>query len=125
MKEIGSSLAEEEERAKQLTRLKSKYESSISELEEKLHRETQMRADADRGRRRLEAELNDRIEVVNERNQTCEELENQLKRVDQELQGALAKVDEEIVSRTLGSKQVSCAEELDRKYNNQFIRSNK
>ena len=42
LSEVSSSLVEEEEKGKQLGKLKNKYESIISDLEDRLRKETQV-----------------------------------------------------------------------------------
>lgn len=56
--DLAQTLAEEEEKAKHLAKLKSKHESTIGELEERLLKDHQQRQEMERSRRKVEAEVN-------------------------------------------------------------------
>lgn len=56
--DLAQTLAEEEEKAKHLAKLKSKHEATIADLEEKLLKDHTQRQEMDRNKRRVEAEVN-------------------------------------------------------------------
>lgn len=51
--DLAQTLAEEEEKAKHLAKLKAKHESTIAELEEKLLKDHQQRQEMDRNKRKV------------------------------------------------------------------------
>lgn len=55
--DLAQTLAEEEEKAKHLSKLKSKHEATIADLEEKLLKDHQQRQEMDRNKRRIETEV--------------------------------------------------------------------
>lgn len=55
--DLAQALAEEEEKAKHLAKLRAKHESTIAELEEKLHKDHQQRQEMDRTKRKVETEV--------------------------------------------------------------------
>lgn len=55
--DLAQTLAEEEEKAKHLAKLKVKHESTIAELEERLLKDHQQRQEMDRNRRKVETEV--------------------------------------------------------------------
>lgn len=55
--DLAQTLAEEEEKAKHLAKLKSKHEATIAELEEKLLKDHQQRQEMDRSKRKVETEV--------------------------------------------------------------------
>ena len=65
--DLSQTLAEEEEKAKHLTKLKAKHEATIGDLEERLHKELHGRQEMERAKRKIETELNDLKEQLNER----------------------------------------------------------
>ena len=65
--DVMATLAEEEEKAKHLSKLKAKHESTIGELEEKLRKDNQQRQEVERAKRKIETELNDLKEQVGEK----------------------------------------------------------
>ena len=67
MADVNATLAEEEEKAKHLAKLKTKHESTIAELEEKLRKDNQQRQEVERSKRKIETELNDLKEQVGEK----------------------------------------------------------
>lgn len=75
--DLSQALAEEEEKAKHLSKLKTKQEASIAELEEKLLKDHQQRQEADRSRRKIEAEVQDLKEQLTERKTQLEDLQLQ------------------------------------------------
>lgn len=62
--DLAQALAEEEEKAKHLAKLRAKHESTIAELEEKLHKDHQQRQEMDRTKRKVETEVCSRFSVV-------------------------------------------------------------
>merc|ERR1719458_1406335 len=56
--DVTATLAEEEEKAKHLVKLKAKHESTIRELEDKLRKDNQQKQEVERSKRKLETELN-------------------------------------------------------------------
>ena len=67
LQDVLATLTEEEEKAKQLTKLKAKHESTIGELEEKNRKDNQQRQEIERAKRKIETELNDLKEQVQEK----------------------------------------------------------
>ena len=59
LSDVTATLAEEEEKAKHLVKLKAKHESTIGELEDKLRKDNQQKQEVERSKRKLETELND------------------------------------------------------------------
>lgn len=55
--DLAQALAEEEEKAKHLGKLKSKQEATIAELEERLLKDHQQRQEMDRTKRKVETEV--------------------------------------------------------------------
>lgn len=55
--DLAQTLAEEEEKAKHLAKLKAKHEATIAELEEKLLKDHQQRQEMDRSKRKVETEV--------------------------------------------------------------------
>jgi len=55
--DLAQTLAEEEEKAKHLAKLKAKHEASIAELEERLLKDNQQRQEMDRTKRKVETEV--------------------------------------------------------------------
>jgi uncharacterized protein involved in exopolysaccharide biosynthesis len=55
--DLAQTLAEEEEKAKHLAKLKAKHETSIAELEERLLKDNQQRQEMDRTKRKVETEV--------------------------------------------------------------------
>lgn len=62
--DLAQALAEEEEKAKHLAKLRAKHESTIAELEEKLHKDHQQRQEMDRTKRKVETEVCSRFSIV-------------------------------------------------------------
>ena len=91
LNDLTSNLGDEEEKVKQLNKLKHKYESIIAELEERLKREQQLRAELEKAKRRLEAEVGDLKEQLAERNIQMEEQQAVLNKREEELQQTLNK----------------------------------
>lgn len=117
--DLSSNLAEEEEKSKNLTKLKNKHESMISELEGnhsscimhtpqmtrlevflksitiiyavRLKKEEKGRQELDKAKRKLEAESNDMQEQIADLQSQIAELKAQLARKEEELQNALAR----------------------------------
>lgn len=69
--DLAQTLAEEEEKAKHLTKLKTKHESTIAELEERLLKDNQQRQEMDRTKRKVETEvsiytnINNSVHIIN------------------------------------------------------------
>ena len=91
LNDLTSNLGDEEEKVKQLNKLKHKYESIIAELEERRKREQQLRAELEKAKRRLEAEVGDLKEQLAERNIQMEEQQAVLNKREEELQQTLNK----------------------------------
>ena len=70
-----ATLAEEEEKAKHLLKLKAKHESTIDELEDKLRKDNQQKQEEERSERKIETELDDMKEQVGEKKQQVEEMQ--------------------------------------------------
>ena len=75
LSDVTATLAEEEEKAKHLVKLKAKHESTIGELEDKLRKDNQQKQEVERSKRKLETELNDMKEQVGEKKQQVEEMQ--------------------------------------------------
>lgn len=119
--DFSTSLAEEEEKSKNLTKLKNKHESMISELEGnlllcfldvfvelklrkqaktlclsfpplvRLKKEEKSRQELDKAKRKLEAESNDLQEQLADLQAQIADLKAQLAKKEEELQNALAR----------------------------------
>lgn len=63
--DLAQTLAEEEEKAKHLAKLKAKHEASIAELEERLLKDNQQRQEMDRTKRKVETEVRILIKLYN------------------------------------------------------------
>lgn len=104
-----NTLSEEEQRNKQLTKLKSRNESQITDLEENLSRESATRQDLERTRRRLENELKENLEQMVDKNTTLDDLKQRLAYADAELVKLQTRLDEELVAKAIIMKQVGRA----------------
>lgn len=102
--DLSQTLAEEEEKAKHLSKLKAKHETTIAELEEKLAKDHQQRQEADRVKRKIEAEVQDLKEQLNERKTQIEETYLQLGKKEEELAQAMTRMDEESAIRAAAQK---------------------
>ena len=65
--DLSQTLAEEEEKAKHLSKLKAKHEATIADLEERLLKDHQQRQEVDRSKRKIETEVSDLKEQLAER----------------------------------------------------------
>lgn len=88
-------LTSEEDKSRQLTKIKSKLESTCDELEENLERERKGRSDIDRVRRKLETDLKQSQCVVDELDSMRKDLEAAVKRKDLEIVALSVKWDDE------------------------------
>lgn len=86
-----TNLAEEEEKAKNLTKLKNKHESMISELEVRLKKEEKCRQELEKMKRKLEGDSSDFHEQIADLQAQIAELKMQLAKKEEELQAALAR----------------------------------
>lgn len=86
-----TNLAEEEEKAKNLTKLKNKHESMISELEVRLKKEEKGRQELEKMKRKLEGDSSDLHEQIADLQAQIAELKMQLAKKEEELQAALAR----------------------------------
>ena len=73
-----ATLAEEEEKAKHLLKLKAKHESTIGELEDKLRKDNQQKQGVERSKRKIETELNDMKEQVTKNDEKVLQKETEL-----------------------------------------------
>ena len=90
--DLSQTLAEEEEKAKHLAKLKVKHEGTIADLEERLIKEQQSRQEFERSKRKLDTELSDIREQLSEKKTYIEEIQIQLSRREEELTLAMMKV---------------------------------
>lgn len=91
MSDLTTNLAEEEEKAKNLTKLKNKHESMISELEVRLKKEEKCRQELEKMKRKLEGDSSDLHEQIADLQAQIAELKMQLAKKEEELQAALAR----------------------------------
>lgn len=91
MSDLTTNLAEEEEKAKNLTKLKNKHESMISELEVRLKKEEKGRQELEKMKRKLEGDSSDLHEQIADLQAQIAELKMQLAKKEEELQAALAR----------------------------------
>lgn len=70
----------------------AKHEGTISDLEERLIKEQQARQEFERSKRKLDTELSDIREQLNEKKTYTEELQIQLSRREEEVTHAMMKV---------------------------------
>lgn len=89
--DLTTNLAEEEEKAKNLTKLKNKHESMISELEVRLKKEEKCRQELEKMKRKLEGDSSDFHEQIADLQAQIAELKMQLAKKEEELQAALAR----------------------------------
>lgn len=89
--DLTTNLAEEEEKAKNLTKLKTKHESMISELEVRLKKEEKCRQELEKMKRKLDGEASDLHEQIADLQAQIAELKMQLAKKEEELQAALAR----------------------------------
>merc|ERR1719474_1726629 len=106
LSDVSATLAEEEEKAKHLLKLKAKHESTIGELEDKLRKDNQQKQEVERAKRKIETELGDMKEQVQERKQQIEEMQLQLGKREEEVAQALMKVDEEAAQKATAQKSL-------------------
>merc|ERR1719225_488096 len=104
--DVSATLAEEEEKAKHLLKLKAKHESTIGELEDKLRKDNQQKQEVERAKRKIETELGDMKEQVLEKKQQVEDMQLQLGKREEEVAQALMKVDEEAASKANAQKSL-------------------
>lgn len=89
--DLTTNLAEEEEKAKNLSKLKNKHESMISELEVRLKKEEKCRQELEKMKRKLEGDSSDLHEQIADLQAQIAELKMQLAKKEEELQAALAR----------------------------------
>ncbi|MBN3314238.1 MYH10 protein, partial [Atractosteus spatula] len=104
--EMTSQLTEEEEKAKNLGKLKNKQEMMIADLEERLKKEEKTRQELEKAKRKLDGETTDLQDQIAELQAQIEELKVQLAKKEEELQAALARGDEEVAQKNNALKQV-------------------
>ncbi|KAM6113871.1 LOW QUALITY PROTEIN: myosin-11 [Pterocles gutturalis] len=92
--DLTTNLAEEEEKAKNLTKLKNKHESMISELEVRLKKEEKNRQELEKIKRKLDGEASDLHEQIAELQAQIADLKAQLAKKEEELQAARQLEDE-------------------------------
>ncbi|KAF6780472.1 hypothetical protein AHF37_00056 [Paragonimus kellicotti] len=97
--DLAAQLAEEEERNKQLLKLKAKHE-------------VKLRQDLELSKRRLEAEAAERSEQNADSQRNFEELQTTVNKREAELAQLQARLDEEIVAKTIALKKVRECESL-------------
>merc|ERR1719341_2303277 len=88
LSDVTATLAEEEEKAKHLVKLKAKHESTIGELEDKLRKDNQQKQE------------------VGEKKQQVEEMQLLLGKREEEVAQALMKVDEEAAAKANSQKSL-------------------
>ncbi|KAG9330628.1 hypothetical protein JZ751_023544 [Albula glossodonta] len=104
--DFSSNLAEEEEKSKNLTKLKNKYESMISDLEVRLKKEEKSRQDLDKAKRKLEGEHADLLEQMADLRAQIEELRAQLAKKEEELQAAAMRIEDETAQKNFAQKRI-------------------
>merc|ERR1719264_1814623 len=95
LSDVTATLAEEEEKAKHLVKLK-----------DKLRKDNQQKQEVERSKRKLETELNDMKEQVGEKKQQVEEMQLLLGKREEEVAQALMKVDEEAAAKANSQKSL-------------------
>merc|ERR1712072_1392022 len=91
LQDVMATLTEEEEKAKHLSKLRAKHESTIGELEDKIRKDNQQRQEVERSKRKIETELNDLKEQVGEKKMQVEEAQLLLGKREEELGQAMMK----------------------------------
>uniref|UniRef100_A0A8C2BH63 Myosin, heavy chain 11a, smooth muscle n=1 Tax=Cyprinus carpio TaxID=7962 RepID=A0A8C2BH63_CYPCA len=104
--DYSSNLAEEEEKSKNLTKLKNKHESMISELEVRLKKEEKTRQELEKAKRKLEGESNDLQEQIADLQAQIADLKAQLAKKEEELQAALARLEDETAQKNNALKKI-------------------
>uniref|UniRef100_A0A8C7GCG0 Myosin, heavy chain 10, non-muscle n=1 Tax=Oncorhynchus kisutch TaxID=8019 RepID=A0A8C7GCG0_ONCKI len=102
--EMTSQLTEEEEKAKNLGKVKNKQEVMMVDLEERLKKEEKTRQELEKAKRKLDAETTDLQDQIAELQAQIEELKIQLAKKEEELQAALG--DEEAAQKNNALKAV-------------------
>uniref|UniRef100_A0A8C9VQR7 Myosin heavy chain 10 n=1 Tax=Scleropages formosus TaxID=113540 RepID=A0A8C9VQR7_SCLFO len=104
--EITTQLAEEEEKAKNLGKIKNKQEVMIVDLEERLKKEEKTRQELEKAKRKLDSETSDLQDQIAELQAQIDELKTQLAKKEEELQAAQTRNDEEVAQKNNALKQV-------------------
>uniref|UniRef100_A0A8C1M1Q0 Myosin, heavy chain 10, non-muscle n=1 Tax=Cyprinus carpio TaxID=7962 RepID=A0A8C1M1Q0_CYPCA len=104
--EMTSQLTEEEEKAKNLGKVKNKQEMMMVDLEERLKKEEKTRQELEKAKRKLDGETTDLQDQIAELQAQIEELKIQLAKKEEELQAVLARGDEEVAQKNNALKQV-------------------
>ena len=86
--------------------MKTRHETLLTELEEKLSRENSARQDLERTRRRLENELKENLEQLTDKNIMLDDLKQREMLTDAELVKLQTRLDEELVAKAIVMKQV-------------------
>uniref|UniRef100_A0A673B8K2 Myosin-10-like n=1 Tax=Sphaeramia orbicularis TaxID=375764 RepID=A0A673B8K2_9TELE len=84
--EMSSMLAEEEEKAKNLGKVKNKQEMMMVDLEERLKKEEKTRQELEKAKRKLDGETSDLQDQISELHSQTEELKAQLVKKEEEQQ---------------------------------------
>ena len=82
---------EDSEKMKNLMKLKTKYEAQVSDVEERLRKELELRQRLEKQIRQLELELSEARDQVAERGQQVHELQAQLQKREAELTSVFTK----------------------------------
>uniref|UniRef100_A0A8C1VHT9 Myosin, heavy chain 10, non-muscle n=1 Tax=Cyprinus carpio TaxID=7962 RepID=A0A8C1VHT9_CYPCA len=99
--EMTSQLTEEEEKAKNLGKVKNKQEMMMVDLEERLKKEEKTRQELEKAKRKLDGETTDLQDQIAELQAQIEELKIQLAKKEEELQAVL-----EVAQKNNALKQV-------------------
>ncbi|XP_056465609.1 myosin-11-like [Gadus chalcogrammus] len=112
LSDLTSSLAEEEEKSLNLSKLKSKQESMISQLEVRLNKEEKARQDGDKCRRKLEAELAELQERLVDLQTQLDDLRAQLTLKENELLASQTQLEQESRGRQAAVRRLAELEEV-------------
>merc|ERR1712226_461864 len=98
-----------EDKCNHLSKVKSKLEQSLDEVEDSLEREKKSRADVEKLKRKVEADLKLTQEAVSDLERIKSELQQTIQRKEKESSSLSAKIEDE---QTLGGKYVKQIKEL-------------
>uniref|UniRef100_A0A8D0ACR4 Myosin-10 n=1 Tax=Sander lucioperca TaxID=283035 RepID=A0A8D0ACR4_SANLU len=104
--EMTVALAEEEEKAKNLSKVKNKQEIMMVDLEERLKKEEKTRQELEKAKRKLDGEMSDFQDQISELQAQTEELKVQLGKKDDEQQMMQSRGEDEVSQKNNALKQV-------------------
>lgn len=104
LEEVRQKQSEDEERIKQVLKLKQRAEASLADVEDRLQREQAQRQESERTRRHLEKELSEQREQLSDVKISQDELRLQLAKTEEQLTQSLTRCDEEAAQKVAHQK---------------------